>query len=361
MIGNNSSTHAAQLFDQKWYLARYPDVRAAGLDPLSHWLQLGWREARQPNAYFEPVFYSANNPDVTTVGPNPLLHYANSGDYDGKRPGSNFDPSWYRAVYGLPSTTPALSHFLQDGLHRGLLPSPHLYAVPLMRQYRHYRDAGEDPFATAILLASTSDQPLHPDHIVISASKLLDTNFYLINGIDVQETGVDPTYHFCEFGWREGRKPNVYFDTVWYVETNPELRRLGINPLTHYILEGEAAGRRPIIYFDPIWYRDAYQLGSHENALAHYLAHRRGQRFSPNHLFDVLWYVSTHRLAIGSDRDPFLHFLQAGSLADVDPSPRFSAAQYRRRHLGTQSSRLPNALQLDRHNPLIHYMLCNYS
>jgi hypothetical protein len=132
------------------------------------------------------------------------------------------------------------------------------------------------------------------------------------------------------------------------------VRRLGINPLTHYILEGEAAGRRPIIYFDPAWYRDAYRLANHEIALAHYLAHRRSQSFNPNPLFDVSWYVSVHRLEIGANHDPFLHFLRASALADVDPSPNFSSAEYRRRHLGVQS-------RVDSCAPLTHYLLCNYS
>jgi hypothetical protein len=353
MTDEHCSVSAAQLFDEKWYMARYPDVCAAGLDPLTHWLNYGWREARQPNPYFDPVFYLSNNPDVTTADLNPLQHYASSGDYSGKEPSPNFNPSWYRIAYGIPSSTPAMLHFFQDGLHQGLLPTAHLYAVPLMGQYRPYRDIGQDPFAAAILSASASDRPLRPDHIVISASKLLDTNFYLMNSADVQEADVDPLCHFCQSGWREGRRPNIYFDPNWYLETNPEVRRLGINPLTHYVLEGEAAGRRPIAYFDPVWYRDAYRLGSHEIALAHYLAHRRSQSFSPNPLFDVSWYLSVHHLEIGVDHDPFLHFLRASTLADVDPSPNFSSAEYRRRHLGWLS--LSESC-----TPLIHYLLYHY-
>ena len=36
----------------------------------------------------------------------------------------------------------------------------------------------------------------------------------------------------------------------------------------------------------------------------------------------------------GRNRDPFAHFLQAGTYRDLDPSPTFSAAEYRKRHLG---------------------------
>lgn len=36
------------LFDANWYLARYPDVAAAGVEPLKHYLEFGMREGRWP-------------------------------------------------------------------------------------------------------------------------------------------------------------------------------------------------------------------------------------------------------------------------------------------------------------------------
>ena len=41
-----SATVAAGLFDAAWYEAEYPDVRAAGMAPLDHYLWLGWRLGR---------------------------------------------------------------------------------------------------------------------------------------------------------------------------------------------------------------------------------------------------------------------------------------------------------------------------
>ena len=37
---------ASQFFDAGWYLARYPDVAAAGLDPLTHFPRFGIAEGR---------------------------------------------------------------------------------------------------------------------------------------------------------------------------------------------------------------------------------------------------------------------------------------------------------------------------
>ncbi|NBC36895.1 glycosyltransferase [Novosphingobium sp. FSY-8] len=36
------------LFDAAWYAARYPDVAASGMDPLEHYVWLGWRLQRAP-------------------------------------------------------------------------------------------------------------------------------------------------------------------------------------------------------------------------------------------------------------------------------------------------------------------------
>jgi hypothetical protein len=36
-------------FDSAWYLATYPDVAAAGMDPMEHYLVQGFREGRNPS------------------------------------------------------------------------------------------------------------------------------------------------------------------------------------------------------------------------------------------------------------------------------------------------------------------------
>ena len=87
--------------------------------------------------------------------------------------------------------------------------------------------------------------------------------------------------------------------------------------------EGEMAGRRPVPYFDPLWYRETYVIPPGQGALAHFLTHRRSQAFSPTPLFDVGWYVEQHPGELAGNRDPFAHFLQAGTYRDIDPSPAF--------------------------------------
>jgi len=71
-------------FDAGFYLDRNPDVRAAGANPLEHFLQHGWREGRDPSAGFSVVGYLSANPDVAQADANPLLHFLRHGFIEGR-------------------------------------------------------------------------------------------------------------------------------------------------------------------------------------------------------------------------------------------------------------------------------------
>ena len=74
------------LFDPEWYLATYPDVAAAGLDPIRHFFEDGAREGRDPNAFFNTGWYLAQNQDVVASKVNPFLHYLLYGAREGRQP-----------------------------------------------------------------------------------------------------------------------------------------------------------------------------------------------------------------------------------------------------------------------------------
>lgn len=72
------------LFDEKYYLSHYPDVRIADVDPLRHFLTIGWKEGRNPSPRFNVDFYLQNNPDVMSSGINPVVHYIRHGKAEGR-------------------------------------------------------------------------------------------------------------------------------------------------------------------------------------------------------------------------------------------------------------------------------------
>ncbi|WP_346351641.1 glycosyltransferase [Oceanimonas sp. AH20CE76] len=60
------------LFDGDWYLRRYPDVAAAGMEPLQHYLRFGHLEWRDPGPHFSGSGYQFAVPEAQQQ--NPLLH-----------------------------------------------------------------------------------------------------------------------------------------------------------------------------------------------------------------------------------------------------------------------------------------------
>lgn len=74
----------SDLFDPTYYLLNYPDVRNAGIDPLSHFIEYGWREGRNPSRKFDTKYYLETNPDVNKAGINPLFHYLKYGRIEGR-------------------------------------------------------------------------------------------------------------------------------------------------------------------------------------------------------------------------------------------------------------------------------------
>ena len=73
------------LFDAAWYLRSYPDVKAARIDPIEHYLRHGGRELRNPFGAFDARAYVERYPSVRVsgLGLNPLYHYISHGKKKG--------------------------------------------------------------------------------------------------------------------------------------------------------------------------------------------------------------------------------------------------------------------------------------
>lgn len=84
------------LFDRRWYLNEYPDIAAADVDPLLHYMEHGWREARNPNSLFDTAWYLDQYPDVGDADYNPLLHYIRHGAGERRDTSMRFRPSIFQ-------------------------------------------------------------------------------------------------------------------------------------------------------------------------------------------------------------------------------------------------------------------------
>lgn len=68
-------------FSSDWYLRVNPDVAAAGMHPLAHYLHHGAAELRSTSPLFDAAYYRATYPDVTG---DPLLHFTSVGLAEGR-------------------------------------------------------------------------------------------------------------------------------------------------------------------------------------------------------------------------------------------------------------------------------------
>ena len=53
---------------------------------MQHYELYGWLEGRDPSAGFDTLHYIAAYPDVAAAHVNPLDHYLNNGIYEGRSP-----------------------------------------------------------------------------------------------------------------------------------------------------------------------------------------------------------------------------------------------------------------------------------
>jgi glycosyltransferase involved in cell wall biosynthesis len=268
-----SSSH---LFDRDWYLDRYPDVRAAGIDPALHYLDRGASEGRAASALFDTRWYLAQHPDVAAGGTNPLVHYLRYGACEGRAlrdvrrqaerreeceqiaSSDLFHREWYLERYPdvrAAGIDPAV-HYLECGAREGRNPSerfdtrwylahnPDVAAAaanPLLHYLRHGASEGR----TATAPKAVPDPVPSDDLQLIASSYLFDGNWYLDHYPDVRATGVDPALHYLAHGASEGRDPSPLFDTAWYLDQYPDVRRSGLNPLIQYLKQGAAEERYP--------------------------------------------------------------------------------------------------------------------
>ncbi|HEY8574117.1 hypothetical protein [Phenylobacterium sp.] len=236
--------------DGAFYRSAYPDVAAAGLDPVRHYAESGWREGRDPVPWFSSRAYLDANPDVRSRGVEPFFHYLTAG----RRQGREIEPSdraeAYLAAlsragqsYGWSfqplETAPAPLDLSEPG-------PPPMEDPPAEPEPAPVEDPPPEPVsepAPEPQAGPTAEELRALDRAVVEPE--FDAYWYLQNYRDVAAAGVDPLDHFVASGWREGRNPTPWFSIRDYLETNPDVALAGVNPFVHYLRDGRREGREP--------------------------------------------------------------------------------------------------------------------
>lgn len=180
------------LFDHRWYLDRYPDVR--GTEAIAHYLLSGAAEARDPGPTFSTSWYLAAYPDVAAAGLNPLVHYILDGRAEdrpihapGRQLSQNLhheaqlvrnaglvDVDWYRARYADVTLAPfdPVAHYLAIGWLEGRDPNSRFSTRAYLHAHPELRDGFVSPLIHLLAAEESAKPPLETEQLSIGGSTL---------------------------------------------------------------------------------------------------------------------------------------------------------------------------------------------
>ncbi len=328
---------ASGLFETDFYMRQIPDVERAGMDPLEHYLLVGWA-THNPHPLFDTSWYLAQNPDVARAGVNPVLHYLQSGGFEERDPHPLFNSAFY--LEQNPEVAAArlnpLAHYVNRGWKERRNPHPFFDIDFYLKRYPDVLQTGAEPLKHYIVCGGSEKRDPHP---------IFDTHFYLEQNPEVTRSGINPLVHFL----RHGGNPNRYFDVAFYLEQNTDLPKTAVEAVQHYLRQGASENRNPHPLFDAVWYleKNPEVAKSGENPLLHFLQTGRRKCRDPHPLFDSAFYLEQRPDTIAADIPPSDHYLHSGGMEGFDPHPLFDSDWY--------LAQSPDAASAGE-NPLVHYL-----
>ena len=105
----------SSLFDARFYVDANPDIADLNLDPLTHYLEIGCHERRDPSPHFKTSYYLRQCKTQGEAPANPLLHYLTVGAARGLNPspapaGRRMNASAARAAHGIAAPGARSAH-----------------------------------------------------------------------------------------------------------------------------------------------------------------------------------------------------------------------------------------------------------
>jgi GT2 family glycosyltransferase len=119
MFGEREGRTPTPLFDSEWYRQSYPDLSADELT-LGAYLEEGWKEERSPHSLFSVRAYFQQRSDVRAAGMEPLTHFIQFGWREGVAPHPAFDLAFYLSQADDLEGMDPLSHYILRGARLGL-------------------------------------------------------------------------------------------------------------------------------------------------------------------------------------------------------------------------------------------------
>ncbi len=343
------TVYSEGLFNDEYYLRQYKHSKI--IDPLDHYLRLGWKQESNPSPLFNTSEYLKVNWDVAESDVNPLLHFVryamehtrhfNFGvsyqTYKEFLEIANreelFDEEYYLGQCEEENIISPICHYLSVGYKKGYDPSRYFSTKQYLKRYPDVADDGRNPLIHYCLYGIEEDR-LVKHNITLSELKvfyekvydeeLFDEEYYLKQRS--KKYVEDSLDDYVEFGSKEGLNPSVYFDSNNYLENNPDVFYLNKNPLVHYVVYSLNSGRKV----------------NHDLTLKQYKKFR--EYVYHEGLFDDEYYTSQVEWEVA---DPLEDYLNRALEENLDPSEKFSTTGYIEEHTDIKKGQ----------NPLIHYVM----
>ena len=181
--------------DQAFYDDHYPDVGAAGVAAVDHYVTCGWREQRDPNSWFSTERYLERYPDVLRSGANPLWDFVMFGWRAGRMASGREDQAACTVKF------PMLCRSIDDS-------------------------------ATDVAVSTVAAQ--------------LDPVFYRqqLDALQLQVENAGFAQHYLRLGAALALDPAPWFSTMDYLTTYEDVARTSYNPFLHYLCHGKDEGRK---------------------------------------------------------------------------------------------------------------------
>ncbi len=165
LLYNKRILKKSRTFDEYYYLLKNKDLILADIDPLEHFIDVGWKEGRSPNPGFNMELHLQQHPSCLVENRNPLITMIKDGQkvYKTLKKSKLFDHNYYYSNYSdvAEQKLDPVKHYIEYGFKEGRNPSEYF-----------------------------------------------DTNFYLTTYEDVKNVGINPLYHYIVYGQYEGRLPH---------------------------------------------------------------------------------------------------------------------------------------------------------
>jgi hypothetical protein len=272
----------AGVFDEDFYLDMYPEVSDSGLEPLVHYMEIGWKGGYDPGLTFSTESYLQDHPDIARANLNPLEHYVSFGRGEGRRIQPSklpkgvpevveryqraqvleagvvyFDAEYYRHTCpDCPSDDGlAFEHYLEVGWRKGYDPSADFSIEAYLQDYPDVAKSGLNPLIDYVRFGKAAGRRFRPRSLLEQFSGLgydeadlrilaesFDADFYRREYATDLKGGVEPFRHYLTKGFRTN-DPSSDFSTAYYYEANPDIAATNLNPFLHYLRHGRAEGR----------------------------------------------------------------------------------------------------------------------